>query len=107
MLSAATKSISLKSYEAAASGRALLFHPTFQVQIPKGVTEGSVIRLSGQGEKGYGGGAAGDLMLRIHFAPDSRFKVSGHDLHTVVAVSPWEVALGGKVDVQTVDGSVS
>jgi curved DNA-binding protein len=101
------KSISLQSYETDSSGRAHPSTRTFQVKIPKGVTDGSVIRLSGQGEKGYGRGASGDLLLRINIAADSRFKLNGYDLHTIVNVAPWEMALGSKVDVQTVDGSVT
>jgi curved DNA-binding protein len=80
---------------------------TLQVKIPKGVTNGSVIRLAGQGETGSGQAKAGDLLLRITIAPDDRFRVEGHDLHTVVAVSPWEAALGAKIPVHTVDGAVT
>ena len=107
IVSGAGKSISLQSYELDGSGQVIPTTRTYQVTIPKGVTEGSVIRLSGQGEKGSGRGMSGDLLLRIHIAPDARFTVDGHDLHTVVAISPWEAALGAKVEVQTVDGSVS
>ena len=71
------------------------------------MTEGSVIRLHGQGEKGSGSGSPGDLLLRIHIAPDSKFSVEGHDLHTVVAVTPWEAALGAKIEIQTLEGTVS
>ena len=107
IMTGARKSISLQSYKMDAAGQA---HPntrTFQVKIPEGITEGSVIRLPGQGATGSGRGLSGDLLLRIHIAPDPRFTVDGHDLHTTVAVTPWEVVLGTKVDVQTIDGSVT
>jgi curved DNA-binding protein len=107
VITGARKSISLQSYEFDADGQAHPTTKTLQVKIPSGITEGSVIRLSGQGEKGSGKGMSGDLLLRIHIAPDSRFRVNGHDLHTTVTVTPWEAALGAKVDVQTVDASVS
>ncbi len=107
VINGGTKSISLQSHETDSSGLTRPAVKNLQVKIPKGVTDGSVIRLSGQGEKGFGGGASGDLLLRIHIAPDSRFKVNGHDLHTVIHVAPWEAVLGAKVDVQTVSGSVS
>jgi len=104
---AASKTISFQTYEADSGGHIRPTTKTLQVKIPEGVTDGSVIRLGGQGEKGAGGGAHGDLLLRIHIAPDPRFTVDGHDLHTIVAISPWEAALGAKIPVQTVDGTVS
>ncbi len=107
IITGASKSITLQSYELDAAGQPQPTTRNFQVKIPQGVTEGSVIRLHGQGEKGSGGGAAGDLLLRIHTAPDPRFSVDEHDLHTVVAIAPWEAALGAKVEVQTLEGSVS
>jgi curved DNA-binding protein len=76
------------------------------VKVPPGTTDGSVIRLSGQGEPGVGGGAPGDLLLRVRVAPDPRFTLDGHDLITVVPVSPWEAALGAKVPAPTPDGEV-
>ncbi len=107
IVSGASKSISLQSYELDGAGQP---HPktrNFQVKIPRGVTEGSVIRLPGQGEKGSGAGSAGDLLLRIHIAPDSKFSVDGYDLHTAVAVAPWEATLGAKIEIQTLEGGVS
>ena len=107
IVSGASKSISLQSFETDGIGQAKPKTRNFQVKIPPGVTEGSVIRLPGQGEKGSGAGTPGDLLLRIHIAPDSRFSVEGHDLHTVVAIAPWEAALGASVEVQTLEGTVS
>lgn len=101
----ATKTISYQIYETDNRGQV---HPTtkkLQVKIPKGVTDGSVIRLGGQGQKGLGDGVAGDLLLRISIAPDPKFKIEGHDLYTTVAISPWEAALGAKIPVQTIDGT--
>ncbi len=77
------------------------------VKIPAGTTDGSVIRLSGQGEPGAGGGASGDLLLHIRVARDPRFTLDGHDLTTVVSISPWEAALGAKVPAPTPDGEVT
>ncbi|MBE0582807.1 MAG: DnaJ domain-containing protein [Desulfofustis sp.] len=102
-----TRTISFQTYEIDSYGVMQPQTKTLQVKIPRGVTDNSVIRLAGQGEKGSGRGAAGDLLLRIKIAPDPTFKVSGHDLHTIVAVSPWEAALGAKIPVHTVDGQVS
>ena len=78
-----------------------------QLKIPKGLKDGSVIRLAGKGEEGRGGGSAGDLLLRVNVRPDSRFSLKDYDLLTTVPVSPWEAALGAKVDVDTFDGKIS
>ncbi|HCP14235.1 MAG TPA: molecular chaperone DnaJ [Peptococcaceae bacterium] len=103
----ASKTISFQTYEADGSGQVRPSTKTLQVRIPKGVTDGSVIRLGGQGRKGVGRGAPGDLLLRINIAPDPRFKIDGHNLHTTVAISPWEAALGAKIPIQTIDGTVT
>jgi curved DNA-binding protein len=79
----------------------------YDVKIPRGVTEGSRIRLAGQGGQGTGSGPAGDLLLRIRLRKDPRFEVDGHDLRARVRVSPSEAALGGEVTVPTIDGSVT
>jgi curved DNA-binding protein len=52
------------------------------------------------------GGPAGDLYLKIEVESDPRFRVEGSDLHTAVPVAPWEAALGGDAEVQTLDGTV-
>lgn len=80
---------------------------SYEVRIPKGITEGATIRLSGQGETGRHGGPAGDLLLRVHIAPDSRFRVKNRNIYTTLPISPWEAALGAKVVVPTLDGDVS
>ncbi len=74
---------------------------TLTVKIPEGVRSGQKIRLAGQGGSGSGGAAAGNLLLKIEIAPDSRFKVEGSDITTYVPVSPAVAALGGEADVET------
>jgi len=103
----AAKTISFQMYEADEYGHLEAKTRTLEVKIPRGVTNGSIIRLAGQGEKGRGSGAAGDLLLRIHIMADARFRPAGHDLHTTVAISPWEAALGAKIPVKTVDSTVT
>jgi curved DNA-binding protein len=103
----ATRTLTMQSYEMGNDGRLQPVTRTFQVKIPKGITDGATIRLAGQGEQGRGYGGAGDLLLRIHIAPDPRFRVEGYDLHTVIAVSPWEAVLGAGIPVQTMDGTVT
>ena len=77
------------------------------VHIPVGVREGSVIRLAGQGEPGIGSAPAGDLYLRLHLSPHPLFTfIADDDLQLELPVAPWEVALGAKVTVPTLNGSV-
>jgi curved DNA-binding protein len=101
----AARQISLRVPKLDAAGRVTLETRTLDVQIPKGVREGQLIRLAGQGAPGLGGGAPGDLLLEVHFRPHPRFKVSGRDLLVDLPVAPWEAALGGVVPVPLPDGS--
>ncbi len=102
-----TRTITFQIFEARPDGQLRPKEKTLQVKIPRGVIHGSVIRLAGQGEKGFGHGADGDLLLRVLLSPDPRFHVVEHDLHTSVPISPWEAALGAKIPVNTIDGTVS
>ncbi|NND60738.1 MAG: J domain-containing protein, partial [Gammaproteobacteria bacterium] len=76
------------------------------VTIPKGITPGQQIRLSGQGSAGVGGGPAGDLYLEVEFKPHPLYRVDGKDIYLELPVAPWEAALGGSVKVPTPDGEV-
>jgi curved DNA-binding protein len=80
---------------------------TYRVRIPPGVREGQLIRLAGRGHEGMGGGAAGDLYLRVKFARHPDFRVRDSDLYYDLALAPWEAVLGTKVTVPTLDGAVS
>jgi curved DNA-binding protein len=79
---------------------------TYQVKIPKGVHEGQRIRLAGQGEAGAGGGKSGDLFLRVRLARHPDFTVEGNDLIHEVKIPPWQAALGGELQVPTLEGNV-
>jgi DnaJ-class molecular chaperone len=80
---------------------------TLTVTIPAGVRDGSVIRLAGQGQAGAGGGAAGDLFLRVRVQPHRLFDLTGtDDVQVELPVTPWEAALGAKVSVPTLEGPV-
>jgi molecular chaperone DnaJ len=75
-----------------------------QITIPAGVDEGSKIRLSGQGERGPGGGAAGDLIVTIRVRPDRFFSRDGMDVHCTVPINIAQATLGSKIRVRTLDG---
>ena len=80
---------------------------TFEVKIPAGIRNGSIIRLSGQGEPGSGGAPAGDLLLQVQIEPHRLFRLVGDDsVEIELPVAPWEAALGTKVQVPTLDGPV-
>lgn len=76
------------------------------INIPKGVRDGSVVRLAGQGGSGANGAQPGDLYLHIRLGPHPIFSVNGDDLETELRISPWEAVLGAKADVPTIDGKV-
>lgn len=101
-----SKSIVLQTVEYGPDGTARPVSKRYEVKIPPGVTEGSRIRLAGQGSIPPGGGERGDLFLRVHIAPHPVFKLDKYDLLVDVPVAPWEAALGAKVDVPTLDGLV-
>jgi len=79
---------------------------SLNVRIPKGVQEGQVLRLAGQGSPGIGEGKAGDLYLEVHFEPHPRFRVEGRDVYATLRVAPWEGALGASVKASLPVGAV-
>ena len=74
------------------------------VRIPAGVNDGSRVRVTGEGEHGAGGAAAGDLYLRVHLLPHPRFERRGRDLYLHVQVPVTTAVLGGEADVPSIDG---
>ncbi|MBI4884326.1 MAG: molecular chaperone DnaJ [Actinobacteria bacterium] len=76
-----------------------------QARIPAGVADGQRIRLKGRGSPGRNGGPAGDLIVECHVTPHSLFGRDGNHLTVRVPVTFPEAALGGDVDVPTLDGS--
>ena len=77
---------------------------TVDVRIPAGVSDGSRVRVAGEGEQGAGGVASGDLFLRIRLAPHPLFQRKGRDLYVAVTVPPATAVLGGEVEVPTISG---
>lgn len=80
---------------------------TYQVKIPAGVSDGQRLRVAGRGEAGQGGGAAGDLFLRVRFAKHPDFEVSGSNLIHEAQLTPWEAVLGTSISVPTLNGPVN
>ena len=80
---------------------------SLSVNIPAGVETGTRIRLSGEGEAGLRGGPAGDLYIFIEVREHPIFQRDGADLHCRVPVSFTTAALGGEIEVPTIDGGRS
>jgi curved DNA-binding protein len=79
---------------------------TLRVKIPKGVADGSSVRLSGQGAPGRHGGKAGDLYLRVKLRDHPWIKRDGKDLYLDLPVTVPEAVLGGEVMLPTFEGPV-
>ena len=80
-------------------------HKTLSVKIPVGVDNDDRIRLSGEGEPGSNGGPPGDLYVVIHITPHSVFQRDHNDLHCEMPISFVTAALGGEIEIPTLDGS--
>lgn len=76
------------------------------VKIPAGVDNGDRIRLQGEGEAGLNGAPAGDLYVEIHVKPHPIFDRHGQDLHCQMPVSFTMAALGGELEIPTLQGKV-
>jgi molecular chaperone DnaJ len=74
------------------------------VEVPAGVTDGLELRISGAGDAGRSGGMPGDLYVRIVVEPHGVFARRGTDLMALLEVPFTLAALGGEVEIQTLDG---
>lgn len=79
---------------------------TVALTLPKGVADGQVIRLSGQGEASIPGGAPGDALVTVRLVPHPLFKPDGADLRLDLPVSLDEAVLGARIAVPTLSGKV-
>ncbi len=79
---------------------------TLSVKIPAGVDTGDRIRLAGEGEAGQFGAPAGDLYVQVHVKEHPIFVRDGNNLYCDVPISFSTAALGGEIDVPTLDGRV-
>jgi len=80
---------------------------TFSVKIPSGIRDGEKIRLLGQGKQGENGGKNGDMFIKININENEKFKLQGYDIVTDLFLTPWEAALGKRVNVDSIDDTVS
>ncbi|MEQ4922659.1 molecular chaperone DnaJ [Proteus hauseri] len=81
-------------------------YKTLSVKIPAGVDTGDRIRLSGEGEAGEHGAPSGDLYVQVHVRQHNIFERDGNDLYCEVPINFAIAALGGEIEVPTLDGRV-
>ncbi len=74
---------------------------TISTRLPKGITEGSQIKLAGKSEGG------GDILINIHIAPHKIFEINQHDLTRDFTVPVWQAVLGQDISVETLEGQVT
>ena len=78
---------------------------TLSIKIPKGVDTGDRIRLNGEGEAGTNGGTSGDLYVEVNVADHDIFTRDGQNLHCELPISISKAALGGEIEVPTLDST--
>ena len=79
-------------------------HKTLAVKIPAGIDHGDRIRLAGEGEHGASGGPPGDLYVVVQIRAHPVFERDGADLHCEMPISFGVAALGGEIEIPTLDG---
>jgi curved DNA-binding protein len=77
-----------------------------KVRIPAGVLQDQKIRVKGKGFQGFNGGPDGDVIININLQKHPLFEIKGKDIYLDLPVTPWEAALGGKVEVPTIRGNI-
>ena len=77
---------------------------TIEIAIPAGIDDGQSLSIAGQGNEGRNGGPAGNLMVLISVKPHAVFEREGSDIYCEVPVTYWEAALGGEIDIPTLEG---
>jgi len=78
-----------------------------KVKIPAGIDNGEAIRLTGYGGAGMHGGSSGDLYIRVNIKPHKSFIRDRYDIKSEAFISFSQAALGGKVNIETIDGTLS
>lgn len=80
---------------------------SLNVKVPPGTLDGQVLRLKGQGMRGFGSGKDGDALVEIKVEPHPIFRPEGRDILTDAPVGLEDAVLGGKIQVETIDGMVN
>ncbi len=80
-------------------------YDTINVAIPQGIFDGAELRMQGLGDAGVFGGSAGDLYIRVHVAPDKKFKRINDDLECSITLTYPQLVFGCQLDVENIDGT--
>lgn len=80
---------------------------TFSIKIPAGIRNRRKIRLIGEGKQGQNGAKNGDLFIKINIENNKKYKLKGYDIYTDLLLTPWEAALGTRVQLETIDDSAN
>jgi curved DNA-binding protein len=104
--SGTTRTLQMEVSEITSDGVIKRIPKNITVRIPKGATEGQRLRVKGKGGKGVHGGRDGDLYLIIAINPHHMFKVHGHDLYVTVPLTPWEAALGARIELPAIERKI-
>jgi curved DNA-binding protein len=102
----ATRQITFETRSISSEDRFVIKPVTLNVKIPKGIRDGQIIRLAGQGSAGHNGGEPGDMYLKVSFAPHPVYHAEGADLYLSLPVAPWEAVLGASVTVPSPSGDL-
>lgn len=77
-----------------------------KVRIPAGVLQGQKIRVKERGHQGFNGGPNGDVIIEVNLQKHTQFRVEENDVYVDLPITPWEAALGAKVEIPTLKGKV-
>lgn len=102
-----TLHLGFESYEPQVDGRLARVPKEITVRIPKGVVDGETLKIPGKAGRGLNGGKDGDIYLQVKFKPHVLFKTEGHHLHLELPLLACEAALGRRIDIPTLEGSVT
>ena len=85
---------------------AIMDSAKIKIKIPAGIDNNEVIRVSGHGEAGERGAAAGDLYIKVQVRENNKFKRDGYDIRSSMFISFAQAAMGDKIEVETIEGDV-
>jgi molecular chaperone DnaJ len=77
-----------------------------EIEIPAGIDDGQILRVSGAGNAGLNGGPNGDMLVTVSVRPDPIFERDGSDVWTEIPLTYAQATLGGEITVPTIDGKV-
>lgn len=80
---------------------------TFNLNIPAGIQAGDKIRFIGQGKPGKNNGDRGDLLVKVKITDTKDFKLVGADIYKEISITPWQAALGTKINIEAIDGEIT